>query len=68
MAVGLPDFRPDQLIRCGVHKSLQALESDIRAWITTWNSDPKPFAWQKNAEEILDSQSRYLQRISGARH
>jgi len=61
-------YLTDQLIRRGVHKSVQALEGDIRAWITTWNNDPKPFVWKKSAEEILDSLSRYLQRISGAGH
>ncbi|MFE3455841.1 hypothetical protein ACFXJ8_43765 [Nonomuraea sp. NPDC059194] len=40
-----------QLIRRGVHKSVQALERDIRAWMGQWNDDPKP----KTAEEILES-------------
>ena len=57
-----------QLIRRGVHKSVQTLETDIHAWITAWNADPKPFVWTKTAEEILDSLARYLQRISGAEH
>src|SRR5258705_12546885 len=58
-------FLTDQMIRRGVHKSVQALEHDIRAWITTWNDDPKPFVWKKTAEEILNSLARYLQRASG---
>jgi len=57
-----------QLIRRGVHKSVQALEADIRAWITDWNTDPKPFVWTKTADEILESLSRYCSRISGAGH
>ena len=61
-------FLTDQKIRRGAHKSVQALEADIRSWIKTWNADPKPFVWKKTAEEILDSLSRYLQRISGAGH
>ena len=56
----------DQMIRRGAHKSVQALEKDIRAWVEGWNADPKPFVWKKTAEEILDSLARYLQRISGA--
>ena len=36
-------FLTDQLIRRGVHKSVQSLEHDIREWVTTWNDDPKPF-------------------------
>jgi hypothetical protein len=54
--------------RRGVHTSVQALETDVRAWIEDWNSHPKPFVWKKTAEEILDSLGRYLQRISGAGH
>jgi hypothetical protein len=44
-----------QRIRRGVHKSVQALEADIRAWIENWNANPRPFAWIKTADEILDS-------------
>jgi transposase len=61
-------FLTDQMIRRGAHKSVQALEADIRAWVDGWNADPKPFVWKKTAEEILDSLARYLQRISGAAH
>ena len=57
-----------QMLQRGVHKSVQALEADIRSWITNWNDDPKPFVWTKTAEEILDSLKRYLQRISGGGH
>jgi hypothetical protein len=39
----------------GVHKSVQALEHDIRDWVKAWNEDSKPFVWRKTAEEILDS-------------
>src|SRR5713226_4904733 len=59
-------FLTDQKIRRGAHKSVQALEADIRSWIKSWNDNPKPFVWKKSAEEILDSLSRYLQRTSGA--
>jgi transposase len=61
-------FLTSQMIRRGVHKSVQALEADIRAWVENWNDDPKPFVWKKTAEEILDSLARYCRRISGARH
>jgi len=52
----------------GVHKSVQALEADIRTWIETWNEDPRPFVWTKTADEILDSLAAYRQRMSGAGH
>src|SRR4249920_992783 len=58
----------DKLIRRGVHTSVQALEADIRAWIATWNENPRPFAWTKTADEILNSLAKYLARISGAGH
>jgi hypothetical protein len=61
-------FLTDQLLRRSVHKSVAALEKDVRDWITGWNDDPKPFAWTKTAEEILDSLARYIARISGGPH
>jgi transposase len=61
-------YLTDQLLRRGVHKSVQALETDVRDWIKTWNKNPKPFAWTKTAEEILDSLARYISRINGAGH
>ena len=59
-------FLTDQMIRRDVHKSVQALEAGIRAWIENWNQNPRPFSWTKTADEILDSLAKYLARISGA--
>lgn len=53
----------DKLIRCGVHTSVQALENDIREWIATWNANPRPFAWTKTADEILNSLAGYLAKV-----
>jgi transposase len=39
----------DDMIRHGTHKSVQALEADLRAWTAAWNEDPKPFIWTKTA-------------------
>jgi transposase len=61
-------FLADQMLRRGVHKSVQALEADIRAWIADWNQHPRPFIWTKTAEEILESLARYCRRISDAAH
>ncbi|MGW2585248.1 IS630 family transposase, partial [Streptomyces virginiae] len=58
----------DKQIRRGTHKSLQALEKDIRNWIRTWNENPRPFAWTKSADEILERLASYLDRIPGASH
>jgi transposase len=61
-------YLTSQVLRRGVHKSVQSLEAGIRAWIGTWNDNPRPFAWTKTAEEILNSLAKYLARISGAEH
>jgi transposase len=61
-------YLTDQKIRRGVHKSVQALEADIRDWIEHWNDNPRPFTWTKTAEEILRSLAEYLSKISGAAH
>jgi transposase len=58
----------DKRLRRGTHTSLAALEKDLRDWINTWNQNPKPFAWTKTADEILDRLTAYLQRIPGAPH
>jgi transposase/transposase-like protein len=56
------------LLRRGDHRSVQALEADIRAWVTAWNENPKPFIWTKTAEQILESLGRLIARINGAGH
>jgi transposase len=58
----------EQLIRRGVHKSVLALEHDVRNWIKNWNDNPKPFVWTKTAEDILHSLSKYMAKISDAGH
>jgi hypothetical protein len=59
-------FLTDHAIGRSAHKSIQALEADIRTWVATWNDSPKPFIWTKTAEQILESLTRPCQRISGA--
>jgi transposase len=58
----------DKKLRRSAHRSIQALERDIQDWIAHWNEDPKPFAWTKTADEILERLTSYLQRIPGAGH
>ena len=55
-------------LRRATHRSVQALNNDIRAWIDTWNDEPKPFVWTKTADQILDSITRYCGRITDSRH
>src|SRR4051794_11824425 len=56
----------EDLLRRGDHRSVQALERDIRAWAAAWNENPKPFIWTKTAEQILERLGRLIQRIKGA--
>jgi transposase len=51
-------------LKRGAHRSVKELNADIRAWIETWNDDPRPFAWTKTADEIFASIQAYLQRIN----
>jgi transposase len=57
-----------KLLRRGAHRSVRALNADIRAWIKTWNDNPRPFVWTKTADQILDSIARYCDRINESRH
>jgi transposase len=55
-------------LRRGTHRSVRHLNADIRAWIDTWNDDPKPFVWTKTTDQILDLIARYGERINESRH
>ena len=55
-------------LRRGSHRSVRELNADIRAWIDTWNDNPRPFVWTKTADEILDSIARYCKRINDSGH
>jgi transposase len=57
-----------KLLKRGTHRSVRELNADIRAWIETWNDNPKPFVWTKTADQILDSIARYCTRINDSRH
>jgi transposase len=55
-------------IRRGAHRSVRALNADIRAWIQTWNDDPKPYVWTKTTDQILDSITRYCTTNNDSGH
>jgi hypothetical protein len=42
-----------QAIRRGVFKSVEDLNTKIRAFIEGWNDRSHPFVWTKTAQEIL---------------
>ena len=54
------------LLQRSDHRSVQALEADLRAWVKAWNDNPRPFIWTKTADQILASLARLLQRTSDA--
>ena len=55
-------------LRRGAHRSVRQLNAGIRAWIETWNHNPRPFVWTKTADQILESIARYCGRINDSRH
>ncbi|AQY20284.1 hypothetical protein T261_01700 [Streptomyces lydicus] len=55
-------------LKRGVHRSVQALERDIRAWLADWNEQPRPFIWTKTTDQILDKVATYCRRISDSGH
>jgi transposase len=57
-----------RMLRRGVHRSVRVLNADIDAWVAHWNEDPKPFAWTKGADEILESVAAYCTRITDSGH
>ncbi|CAL9546835.1 IS630 family transposase ISMsm2 [Actinosynnema sp. ALI-1.44] len=57
-----------KLLRRGVHRSVTALENDIRDWIKQWNTNPKPYVWTRTADQILESLAAYCQRINDSGH
>ena len=57
-----------KLLKRGTHRSVTALNNDIRAWMNTWNDDPRPYVWTKTADQILDSIRRYCDRINDSGH
>ncbi|MGZ6576106.1 MAG: IS630 family transposase [Solirubrobacteraceae bacterium] len=57
-----------KLLRRGAHRSVRQLNTEIRTWIEDWNENPRPYVWTKPAEQILESISRYCQRINHSGH
>ncbi|CAM3912390.1 IS630 family transposase [Mycolicibacterium frederiksbergense] len=55
-------------LRRGTHTSVRQLNADIRAWIDTWNDNPRPYIWTKTADQILASIGNYCRRINDSGH
>src|SRR5215210_2839828 len=57
-----------KLLQRSTHRSTRQLNADIRAWMESWNDNPRPFVWIKTADEILNSIARYCNRINDSGH
>ena len=56
-------------LRRGTHTSVRQLNNDIRAWIQTWNDNPRPSTSGPGpADQILESIGNYCTRINDSRH
>ena len=55
-------------LRRGTHTSVRELNTDIRAWIDTWNDNPRPYVWTKTADQILASIGNHCRRINDSGH
>ena len=55
-------------LRRSAHTSVRQLNQDIRAWIDTWNANPRPYVWTKTAEQILQAIGSYCTRINESGH
>ena len=55
-------------IHRGSFASVPDLTRRIRAFIDGWNQRCHPSVWTKTAEDILQSLSEYMAKISGAGH
>ena len=67
----------ERQLRRGTHRSTDALEAAIQAYIDAHNAEPKPFRWTKSADDILAAITRFclrtlsidaLQQTSESRH
>jgi hypothetical protein len=47
---------------------VRQLNTDIRAWIDTWNDNPRPYVWTKTADQILASIGNHCTRINDSGH
>ena len=55
-------------LKRGTHRTVRALNTDIRDWIAAWNENPRPYVWTKTSDQILESLAAYCQRINHSGH
>lgn len=69
------DERRRALVRRIDHQKASTLGSsigrrlnDIRAWIDTWNDNPRPYVRVETADHILDSVAHYCGQINDSKN
>jgi putative transposase len=55
-------------IRRGSFSSVKELVENIDRFVTSYNENPKPFAWTATADSIFEKLGRLCERISGTEH
>ena len=55
-------------IRRGSFTSVKELAATIGAFTDSWNEHPRPFAWTKDADEILASINRAKTKTNSLTH
>jgi len=58
----------EKRIRCGVFRSVPALEEAIMDYLAHHNENPRPFVWTADADLILNRVKRVCERISNSPH
>jgi transposase len=58
----------EKQLRRNSFRSTRELEAAIRCYLDQYNARPKPFAWTKPADQILDSIAKYCRQINDSGH
>lgn len=54
----------ERWIKRNSHRSTRELESSIKNYLATYNDDPRPFVWQKTADQIIESIARLSDKLN----
>jgi hypothetical protein len=58
----------EKQIRRGAHRSVRELEAAIKSYLEITDQSPRPFVWNKTADEILASVARFCAQTSESGH
>jgi hypothetical protein len=63
-----PRSLTEKQIRRNSFRSTGQLEAAIRQYLDHHNAQPKPFVWNKSADDILNALAKYCERITDSGH